>query len=133
MTAFNLFKKPAAKKPRAKAAKVQVQDTPAQTEVASSLSGPTGVNSVILNFYVSEKASRLEGLNQYVFKVVRTANKPEVKKAIQNRFKVSVASVHMVNMPSKKRTVGRHVGTKAGYRKAIVTLIKGDTINTAKA
>ena len=88
-----------------------------------------GINSIVLHSYVSEKATRLEGFNQYVFKVARTANKPEVKKAIQNRFQVSVTNVRMVNMPSKKRTVGRHVGTKSGFRKAIVTLKKGDTIS----
>jgi len=89
--------------------------------------------SSLLHPYVSEKATRLEGMNQYMFKVTRNANKPEVKKAIQNRYKVTVVAVNMVNMPSKKRTVGRHVGTKAGFRKAIVTLAEGDSINSAKA
>src|SRR5258708_2990282 len=120
MTAFNLFKKPNTKKPVKAAKKPAI----APAELTPTVSGPTslGMNSVILNSYISEKASRLEGLNQYVFKVIRTANKPEVKKAIQNRFKVSVLRVHMVNMPSKKRTVGRHVGTKSGFRTPIVTL-----------
>jgi len=86
-----------------------------------------------LHPYVSEKATRLESMNQYMFKVTRFANKPEVKKAIQNRYKVTVVAVNMINMPSKKRTVGRHVGTKSGFRKAIVTLKEGDTINSAKA
>ena len=89
--------------------------------------------SSILHPYVSEKATRLEEMNQYVFKVIRAANKPEVKKAVQNRYKVTVVAVNMVNMPSKKRTVGRHVGTKAGFRKAIITLAEGDTINASKA
>ncbi len=127
MTAFNLFKKPNTKKPVKAAKKPAI----APAELTPTVSGPTslGMNSVILNSYISEKASRLEGLNQYVFKVIRTANKPEVNKAVQNRFKVSVLRVHMVNMPSKKRTVGTHVGTKSGFRKAIVTLAKGDSIS----
>ncbi len=132
MAAFNLFKKPTPKKPRKKAVKLEAQpETP--IEAVSAPSTSLGTNSVVLNTYVSEKASRLENLNQYVFKVVRTANKPEVKKAIESRFKVSVVRVHMVNMPSKKRTVGRHVGTKSGFRKAIVTLAEGSTINLAKS
>lgn len=133
MTAFNIFKKPAAKKPRKKAVKVEAQPETTIEVVSAPSRVSTGMNSVILNTYVSEKASRLEGMNQYVFKVLRTANKPEVKKAIENRFKVSVTRVHMVNMPSKKRTVGRHIGTKSGFRKAIVTLAEGDSINSAKA
>ncbi len=131
MSALNLFKKPAAKKPRKKAVKAEAVET--SSEVVSA-PAPVSMakNSVILNAYVSEKASRLEGLNQYVFKVVRTANKPEVKKAVQNRYKVSVTNVRMVNLPAKTRQVGRNMGTKSGYRKAIVTLAKGDTINLAK-
>ena len=131
MTAFNIFKtkKPAVK--RKTVAKVKVTETTPEVAKVSSIV-ITQVSS-ILHPYVSEKATRLENMNQYMFKVVRSANKPEVKKAIQNRYKVTVVAVNMINMPSKKRTVGRHVGTKAGFRKAIVTLKEGDTINSAKA
>ena len=48
-------------------------------------------------------------------------------------FSVKVAKIRVVNVPSKKRTVGRYVGLKSGYRKAIVTLAEGYTINEAKA
>ncbi len=148
--AFNLFKtkksiRPAQDKPTTKrktsVAKVKVIETPvlpvqadevAPETVKVSHSSITPV-SAILHPYVSEKATRLEGMNQYMFKVTRFANKPEVKKAIQNRYKVTVVAVNMINMPSKKRTVGRHVGTKSGFRKAIVTLTEGDTINSTKA
>ena len=124
MTAFNVFK---TKKPVAKHKTSVVEVKVAETNVVI-----TPVSSILYP-YVSEKATKLETMNQYMFKVVRTANKPEVKKAIQNRYKVTVVAVNMINMPSKKRTVGRHVGTKAGFRKAIVTLKEGDTINSAKA
>ena len=134
MSAFDLFKtkKPTAKrKPRvAKVKAVEVETTSETVKASRSIITPV---SAILHPYVSEKASRLEGMNQYMFKVTRTANKPEVKKAIQNRYKVTVLSVNMINMPSKKRTVGRYVGTKSGFRKAIVTLKEGETINSAKA
>jgi len=136
MSAFNLFKteKPTTKrKPRVAKAKPAVAPVEVAPEVAK-VSNPmiTPVSS-ILHPYISEKATRLEGMNQYMFKVTRNANKPEVKKAIQNRYKVTVVAVNMINMPAKKRTVGRHVGTKAGFRKAIVTLAEGDSINSAKA
>lgn len=134
MTAFNLFKtdKPAKTRKAVKKSEVKpaVEIAPEVVKVSNLIITPI---SSVLHPYVSEKASRLEGMNQYMFKVTRTANKPEVKKAIQNRYKVTVVAVNMINMPSKKRTVGRHVGTKAGFRKAIVTLAEGDSINSAKA
>lgn len=126
--AFNLFKKSKpAKKIHPKAAEsAQVE---IESEVKTEAAPVIFSNSSVLHTYISEKASRLEAMNQYVFKVSRYANKPEVKKAIQKRYGVSVMDVNMVNMPSKKRTVGRHVGQKSGYRKAIVTLAKGESIN----
>lgn len=141
--AFDIFKKsksvrPAQDKPATKrksVAKVKVTETKVETtpEVAKVSNLIISQISSILHPYVSEKASRLETMNQYMFKVTKNANKPEVKKAIENRYKVKVIAVNMINMPSKKRTVGRHIGTKAGFRKAIVTLKEGDTINSAKA
>lgn len=143
MSAFNLFKNSTpSKKSRSKAAKAVPTKSaersltgqePQALDVAKVSNTIITPVSVVLHPYVSEKATRLEGMNQYMFKVTRTANKPEVKKAIQNRYKVTVVSVNMINMPSKKRTVGRYTGTKAGYRKAIVTLAEGDSINSAKA
>jgi len=144
MSAFNLFKKsksvrPAQDKPTAKRkpaaivekpVETKAEPTPVMTEVSPVLNM---TSSAILHPYVSEKATRVESMNQYMFKVARTANKPEIKKAIQNRYKVKVVAVNIINTPSKKRTVGRHVGMKAGFRKAIVTLVEGDTINFAKA
>ena len=133
--AFNIFKtkKPTTKR-KLSVAPVEPEETkievvPKVVKVSNSVI--TSVSS-ILHPYVSEKATKLESMNQYMFKVTRSANKPEVKKAIQNRYKVTVMAVNMINMPSKKRTVGRHVGTKAGFRKAIVTLAEGQTINASK-
>lgn len=133
MSAFNLFKKSETKpKARKKAEKPVAPET--EAPLATTPSAPViSLNSALLHAYVSEKATRLESFNKYMFKVARTANKPEIKKAIEARFGVSVIAVHMVNMPSKTRTVGRHVGSKSGFRKAIVTLKKGDSINSAKA
>ena len=128
--ALNIFKKTKApsKQPTKKVVPVEVV-APEVVKVSNSIITPV---SSLLHPYVSEKATRLESINQYMFKVTRSANKPEVKKAIQNRYKVTVVAVNMINMPSKKRTVGRHVGTKAGFRKAIVTLAEGQTINASK-
>lgn len=130
MTAFNLFKKET--KPKAKKKAPVQSEAPAVVETPAT--APVSSNrSVLLHFYVSEKASMLEGARQYVFKVATTANKPEVKKAVQNQYNVKVTAVRMINMPSKTRNLGRRVGTKAGFRKAVVTLAEGDSINSAKS
>ncbi|MEK7217678.1 MAG: 50S ribosomal protein L23 [Patescibacteria group bacterium] len=128
--AFKLFNKSKPTEKRKASSLPMPEVVPEMTKVSNSFITPV---SSVLHPYVSEKATKLESMNQYMFKVTRTANKPEIKKAIQNRYKVSVVAVNMINMPSKKRTVGRHVGIKAGFRKAIVTLAEGDSINTSKA
>ncbi len=77
---------------------------------------------------VTEKATRLMELNQYSFEVVPKATKPEIKAAIENLFDVKVVSVNTQNQPRKKRRVGKFVGYKPQYKRAIVTLAEGDSI-----
>lgn len=79
--------------------------------------------------HVTEKSTTLQELrNQLAFEVAPTANKSEVKKAIETLFKVKVVKVNMVNQPGKqRRTFGRPGETRA-WKKALVTLRKGDTI-----
>lgn len=93
---------------------------------------PVEGKGIIESFYVSEKASHLIALNQYMFRVSRAANKQEVRKQIEKMFNVKVKDVKMINMPAKKRTFGRHSGQRPGYRKAIVILKEGYTISQAK-
>ncbi|OGN02948.1 MAG: 50S ribosomal protein L23 [Candidatus Yanofskybacteria bacterium RIFCSPHIGHO2_01_FULL_42_12] len=84
-------------------------------------------------FYVSEKASVLNASNQYVFKVFDDTTKNEVKKQVEKSFGVKVKGVKMINLPKKKRSVGRHSGFKAGIKKAVVVLREGYAIDQAKA
>lgn len=77
---------------------------------------------------VTEKASFLAEKNQYVFKVYPRANKIEVKKAIENVFGVNVVSVKIINVPAKKRRIGRTIGERPGYKKAIVRIKTGQKI-----
>lgn len=77
---------------------------------------------------VSEKATILLEGNQYVFEVVPQATKPQIKEAIQSLFDVKVTSVNTMNLPPKKKRVGRFLGYKPRYKKAIVTLAEGDSI-----
>lgn len=82
---------------------------------------------------ITEKASNLASINQYVFLVENRATGPEVKKAIEATYKVKVQSVRTINVPSRVKRVGRNIGEKPGYRKAIVTLKKGEKLDILTA
>lgn len=79
--------------------------------------------------HVTEKASGLASTkNAYVFVVEKNANKIEVKKAIEDMYKVKPLRVNIINIPAKLvRNRGR-AGVKSGYKKAIVYLKKSDKI-----
>lgn len=78
--------------------------------------------------HITEKAINLGQENKYVFKVNQDANKNEVKKAIQELYGVKVEDVNIINIPKKKRRLGRSEGFKSGYKKAVVTVKQGDKI-----
>ena len=78
--------------------------------------------------HVSEKATDLTQKNQYVFNVWEDANKPEIKKAIEEIYGIDVLSVKIVNIPRKKRRLGKISGFKKGYKKAIVRIKEGQKI-----
>jgi large subunit ribosomal protein L23 len=82
---------------------------------------------------ITEKASNLGAINQYVFLVENNATGPEVKKAIEATYKVKVTAVRTINVPSRVKRVGRNIGEKPGYRKAIVTLKKGEKLDILTA
>jgi len=128
---FNIFKKD--KKPDLKAEpEAQEEVTANPTAAPTPIGVSQGAHEIIRSFYVSEKASRLMGMNQYVFKVAKSADSQSVKRHISKLYKVKVERVQMLNMPAKNRNVGKHPGTKSGFRKAIVTLAEGNTIEQAK-
>jgi large subunit ribosomal protein L23 len=78
---------------------------------------------------ISEKAGHLVNLNKYVFNVQKSANKVSIKKAVEEAYKVRVIRVNIINNKGKARNFGRTKGTMSGFKKAIVTLKKGDTIS----
>ena len=78
---------------------------------------------------ITEKATKQkEQVNQLTFEVDRHANKILVRNAIENIFKVKVLSVTVINVKGKKRMVGRNVGRKPDWKKAIVRLAPGENI-----
>ena len=78
--------------------------------------------------HVTEKATDLTSKNQYIFKVWQRANKPEVKKAVEEVFGVEVLNVRIINVPGKERRLGKISGWRKGYKKAIVRLKEGQKI-----
>ena len=89
---------------------------------------PRDLADLILKPIVTEKATLQMEENKYVFDVLPVASKPEIKAAIESLFDVRVTSVNTLKLPRKKRRVGRYIGYKAQYKRAIVTLQEGDTI-----
>lgn len=83
---------------------------------------------LIIKPIITEKATLLLEQNKYVFDVLPKATKPEIKAAIESLFNVSVIGVNTIRPPRKKRRVGRFIGYKPLYKRAIVTLEEGDTI-----
>ena len=84
---------------------------------------------VIEEIVVTEKSAGNAEKGIYTFKVAKSANKIQIKEAIEKAFGVKVVNVNTLITKSKKKRVGRYVGTTKSYKKAIVTLKSGDTIN----
>jgi len=121
---LNFFKKkksPVAKRPQAKVEPVlsKKSDSKGQSQHWNTLRGP----------HVTEKASSLNALNQYVFRIFSDANKIQIKNAVENLYNVKVDAVKVLNMPAKKRTLGRVEGQKSSFKKAIVKLAEGQKID----
>lgn len=85
-------------------------------------------HQIILRPLITEKNTNLMELNKYCFEVVREASKPQIKRAIEELFKVNVTKVHTMNMRGKLRRRGQHSGYQSEWKKAIVTLKPGDRI-----
>ena len=78
---------------------------------------------------ITERGTHLkEKENKYLFEVAKGANKLEIKKAIESLFRVHVTSVHTISMRGKEKKVGRFAGKTPDWKKAMVTLREGDSI-----
>ena len=78
---------------------------------------------------ITEKATSLSDKNKVVFKVDLNASKHSIKKNIEKIFKVKVIKVNMINKKSKLKIVRGKIGVKKGFKKAIITLKKGQNID----
>ena len=78
---------------------------------------------------ITDKATRLLENNQYTFVVDRKANKVTIKNTIEYLFNVKVVKVNSCHLSRKKKRVGKYIGWKPQYKKAIVKLAKDDVID----
>lgn len=84
---------------------------------------------IIRRALITEKSTNAKDeSNKYIFEVDRRANKIEVATAVEKIFKVKVLDVHVMNIIGKKKRVGKIMGEKRSWKKAIVTLAPGNRI-----
>ena len=80
---------------------------------------------------VTEKATSLSEFNKMVFRVHKSASKNSIKRSIEKIFKVNVIKINTINLRGKTKLVKGKKSSRPGYKKAIVTLKKGQSIDLA--
>lgn len=89
---------------------------------------------VLLRPIISEKSTQLAGQNKYTFEVSRRANKIDIRRAVEDRYKVAVAAVNTMTVPAREKGAGyisankKRRGLTSPWKKAIVTLAPGNRI-----
>jgi large subunit ribosomal protein L23 len=87
------------------------------------------LHALIVAPVVTEKSSAAyQARKEYAFRVHPTATKPQIRAAIESLFDVTVTDVRTLLVRAKRRSYGRHVGRRPAWKKAIVTLKDGDSI-----
>ena len=85
----------------------------------------------IISPTITEKATSLSEFNKIVFKVHKGASKNSIKKNVEKIFKVNVVKINTINLKGKTKMVRNKKASKPGYKKAIITLKKGQSIDLA--
>lgn len=107
-------------------AKTSKNETPAKEQVVDQ---NTDSNRIIKNPVVTEKSYKLFQNNQYTFVVSTDANKTEIGRAIEDLYDVKVADVRVSRMKPQQTFVRGKKGQTSGYKKAVVSLRDGYSIN----
>src|SRR5579863_4277928 len=117
-----------AKKSTAKPVKTEVKKeaTPSTSGKAKTAKGFS--YEAVQQPHISEKATILGEMNQYVFEVAERSNKKEIAKSVEGIYGVNVVSVNIIKVPPKKRRLGKTQGFKKSYVKAIVKIQDGQKI-----
>jgi len=88
------------------------------------------IYDILLRPLITEKSNTIkDSFNKVSFIVHRTANKKQIKDAVETLFKVKVAGVHTAIIRGKMKRMGRYQGKRPNYKKAVVTLKQGYTID----
>lgn len=114
-------KKPAAKKTTDK-------KPASKPSAGSNKKFRTETVKVILSPVISEKAAHLADMNQYVFRVESSSNRVQVRQAFVDLYGVQPSRINIVNVPGKSVRFGRRTGRRSGWKKAIITVPKGSSI-----
>ncbi len=85
----------------------------------------------IISPNITEKSTSLSEFNKIVFKVHKGATKSSIKRSIEKIFKVNVVKINTINLKGKTKLVRNKKASKSGYKKAIITLKKGQSIDLA--
>jgi large subunit ribosomal protein L23 len=85
-------------------------------------------SEVLIRPVISEKSYEQIAQNQYTFRIHKDAHKTQVRQAVEQLFDVKVERVNIVKVQPKPKRRGRTLGTKPGWKKAVVQLRKGDSI-----
>jgi len=94
----------------------------------SKMKMPDNSWQILKGPHITEKSTDLSKKNKYVFRVYSESNKKEIKKIISVLYNVDVLSVRIINIPKKSRRLGKTSGWRQGYKKAIITIKKGQKI-----
>ncbi len=97
------------------------QPLPADEELLS--------HQILKEIHITEKTVGLEDEDQYVFRVDKKADKDQIRKAVERTYGVDVIKINTINVPRKRRR-GRTPGWRKGFKKAVVTIKKGQNIET---
>ena len=85
----------------------------------------------IISPNITEKSTSLSEFNKIVFKVHKGASKSSIKRSVEKIFKVNVVKINTINLKGKTKMVKNKKTSKPGYKKAIITLKKGQSIDLA--
>ena len=78
---------------------------------------------------VTEKSTKISENNQFVFKVAIDTSKSEIKKAVEKVFKVKVKAINTIKVKGKKKVFKGTKGKRSDFKKAVITLVKGETLD----
>ncbi|MBT4277782.1 50S ribosomal protein L23 [Candidatus Falkowbacteria bacterium] len=97
-------------------------------DVKATVKGRKIAYDVLVRPLITEKVTDMGAFNKYAFEISIKSNKQEVKKAVQEVYGVTPISVNIINTKGKKTRSGRRAGKRKDWKKAIITLKKGEKI-----